>query len=78
MQAPIKTSQPILEQFLRDNATKGVIDYHIRASCEGEGVSIYIHAANTDSDTLEFDVMGDSLVSCNMLRRLAEEAMKSK
>ncbi len=78
MRAPIKTIQPVLEQFLRDNSAKGVIDYHVRASCEGDGVSIYMHAANTDSDTLDFDVMGDNLVSCNTLLRLAEEVMKSK
>ena len=76
--AAIPTSQPVPEQFLRDNAAKGIIDYHIRAYREGEGVSIYMHAANADSDTLDFDVMGDNLVSCNTLRWLIEVAMESK
>jgi hypothetical protein len=37
-----------------------------------------MHAANADSDTLDFDVMGDNLVSCNTLRWLIEMAMESK
>ena len=50
-----------LEDFIKENLQKGIIDFSLRANSGENGTSFYIHAANTDSDTLDFDVHGDLL-----------------
>lgn len=52
-----------LEQYLKDNIKRNIIDHSIRASTDQFGtISFYIHPANTDGDTLDFVVRQNNLV----------------
>lgn len=52
----------ILEQYLRENHEKGVIDHVIRAQVNNDGwVSFYIHPHGIDGETLDFDVNDNQL-----------------
>ena len=50
-----------LEQYLKDAAATGVIDHSVRAQVTPQGVTFYIHPAQTSGDTLDFKVLGNDL-----------------
>lgn len=51
------------EQFLTENIEKGVIDFSVRATREDKyTVRFYIHAADHDSDTIDFMVDENVLI----------------
>lgn len=51
-----------LEQYLKDDHDRGVVDHSIRAH-EHEGkVTFYIHPSGKDGDTLDFQVQGNVLI----------------
>ncbi|EIJ79144.1 hypothetical protein PB1_16344 [Bacillus methanolicus PB1] len=51
-----------LEQYLKENLEKGVIDHAIRVTKDSLGtVTFYIHPVNADGDTLDFIVQGNKL-----------------
>ena len=47
-----------LEQYLKENADKGIIDHSIRSY---DGKTFYIHPDSRDGDTLDFEVDGNNL-----------------
>lgn len=52
-----------LEQYLKENLEKGIIDHAIRATINEHGnVTFYIHANGQDSDTLDFMVKKNILI----------------
>jgi hypothetical protein len=52
-----------LEQYLRENYEKGVIDHVIRVTSVGDGgAAIYIHPQDADGDTLDFAVLDNELL----------------
>lgn len=57
-----------LEQYLRENCSKGIIDHSIRATVDENGVKFYIHANGYNSDTLDYAVEGNKLIpiTCGM------------
>ncbi|WP_162600026.1 hypothetical protein [Azospirillum sp. TSH58] len=51
-----------LEQFFRDAASVGIIDFALRASIvDGERVTFYVHPHGKDGETLDFTVTGNVL-----------------
>ena len=52
---------PTLEEYLRADLARGVIDHAIRAEVNGGEVKFYIHPANESGDTLDFAVAGNFL-----------------
>lgn len=56
-----------LEQYLRENSNKGVIDHIIRAQVNDNGwVSFYIRPHGADGDTLDFDVNENQLFAAQI------------
>ena len=56
-----------LEQYLRENSNKGVIDHAIRAQINDNGwVSFYIHPHGVDGDTLDFGVNENQLFAAQI------------
>lgn len=51
-----------LEQYLKDCAVEGIIDFSIRATVVGEnGVNFYIRPDSKNGDTVDFSVSGNLL-----------------
>ena len=56
-----------LEQYLRENSNKCVIDHIIRAQVNDNGwVSFYIHPHGVDGETLDFDVNENQLFAAQI------------
>jgi len=51
-----------LEDYLKENYEKNIIDHLIRATVYGDNVSIYIHANGYDSETLDYSVYNNILI----------------
>lgn len=49
-----------LEEFIRENVARGVIDFDMRATVVDDVVSFYIHPEATSGDTLDFRVVGNT------------------
>ena len=63
-----------LEQYLRENSNKGVIDHAIRAQINDNGwVSFYIHPHGVDGDTLDFDVNENQLFAAQIEQPVTHE-----
>jgi hypothetical protein len=60
-----KEKQITLEQYFKDCDNKRVIDHIARAACTSKEVCFYIHPMNVDGDTLDYIVVGDTLVSAS-------------
>lgn len=52
-----------LEQYLRDAAKAGAIEFKIRADAEGPVVSFYIYPLGKNGSTLDFQVQDNKLVT---------------
>ena len=51
-----------LEAYFKRYAEKGIVDFSLRAGCDGNGnTSFYIHASDVDSDTADFLVKDNTL-----------------
>jgi hypothetical protein len=51
-----------LEKYLKDALARGVIDHTLRAGIDERGrVSFYIHPANTDGETRDYEVRNNLL-----------------
>lgn len=52
-----------LEEYLTSNFNKKIIDHSIRVTVGEDGlVSFYIHANGKDSETLDFQVIGNIII----------------
>ena len=49
------------EQYLRDN--EHIIDYAFRVTVEGNDVKIVVHPANQSGETIDFEVIGNALIT---------------
>ena len=57
-----KDNMRTLEQYLKDCAAEGIIDFSIRATVIGDDdVTFYIHPDSKDGDTVDFSVNGNLL-----------------
>jgi len=55
-----------LEEYLRENFSKGIIDHAIRANIDSKDiVSFYIHPAGHNGDTLDYIVKRDNIARLN-------------
>lgn len=56
-----------LEEYLRGNVGRGVIDFSLRASVNASGVVVfYIHPASAAGDTPDYVVLGNRLTQVNV------------
>jgi hypothetical protein len=61
-----ETRNTTLEQYLKDNYKRNIIDFKLRTSLNENGrIQFYIHADGYDSDTLNFVVVNDVLFNKN-------------
>ena len=69
-----------LERYFRNGLTyMNIIDYSLRVSMDENGViAFYIHADGKDSDTMDFEVHGDSLVPNPKVQKLPDSKKKIK
>lgn len=51
-----------LEDYLKENYKKNIIDHSIRATISGDSVSLYIHASGHNSETLDYRVYNNILI----------------
>lgn len=59
-----------LEWFFRNNYPR-IIDYSLRTSIDEQGaIAFYIHADGKDSDTMDFEVHGNSLIPNPKVQKL--------
>lgn len=64
-----------LEDYLRDDYQRGVIDHAIRASVDDEGVvTFYIHPHGKDGDTMDFEVHRNRLMPNPRVTRIDPKA----
>lgn len=55
--------KPSLEEYLKQNFDKGIIDHAIRANKDGDGsITFYIHPNGFSGDTLDYAVNGDEIM----------------
>lgn len=53
-----------LEQYIKDCNEKGIIDFSIRAGSSDHGTTMfYIHPDSKDGDTLDFEVIDNTLIT---------------
>ena len=56
-----------LEKYLRECSKNGIIDHCLRSSVDDDGnVSFYIHADSKNSETLDFTVLNNLLLSSHI------------
>jgi len=56
-------SECSLEEYLRENERRGVIDHSIRAQLRADGtVTFYIHPAFANGETWDYQVQGNTLL----------------
>ena len=65
-----------LEQYLRANFQRGIVDFRVRALAHDESAQFFIHPMDKDGATVDFRVKGNELTTTGVACPAQEEGVE--